>query len=678
MAQEATVIIDRFLGLRQDNAGDLTLEVGELAECKNIRITDNYKMRKREGYVDLFTTAIGTAIRGMWYGKLANTYRTVFSCGGYIYSKDEIAGTDYDSIDTASYTHVDVIKTTAYASATAGTTGADGMTIVVNSDGTQRTEVTQANIDLVASIGKYYYHTDKTVWLIVAKSDYASIALARTGLATTTVYYRIGSCADARTYFFAFNDKLYIQDGTSYKYWSGSANVADVAGYIPKVAIATPPAGGGTPYEDINTLTGKKHQTFNGDGSATAYYLAETTLTSIDSVYVGGVLQTLTTHYTVNATTGVVTFISAPATGVDNVDIYWTKGTGTRTTVTAHKQSILFGGANDSRVFMYGVHNKVIYSALADGVPSAEYFPENNFLLVGSDEYDVTGLSKQYDRLVIHKEKDTHYSTYEFDATLGTSFPTYPLNDVIGNIAFGEVRSVLNNPFTVNLNSVYQFAATNVRDEKNAVLMSDRVRIGLDALDLTTAITFDWEKNFEYWVFVGNKGYIYNYKIDVWYYFELYHTPTCFIEIDGECYFGTSTGLIMKFDTGTFTDNGNAVSAKWETGFLSFGVNYIRKFLTFGWVGLQPETKSYCDVTWESDRDISPENYVVSYNLFDFGDVDFGDFEFNTNYNPQPFRLKFKIKKFCYVKFIGINDKTDKAMTILNLNLPALLGGMSK
>jgi hypothetical protein len=59
MAQESTITIDKFLGLHQDSTDGLNIEVGELAELTNIRITENYKMRKREGYLRKLT--VGTS-----------------------------------------------------------------------------------------------------------------------------------------------------------------------------------------------------------------------------------------------------------------------------------------------------------------------------------------------------------------------------------------------------------------------------------------------------------------------------------------------------------------------------------------------------------------------------------------------------------------------------------------
>lgn len=52
-------------------------------------------------------------------------------------------------------------------------------------------EVAQADIDLEASAGKYYWGEDKKLYIIVAKGDYADIAAARTGLDVTSLNYQL-------------------------------------------------------------------------------------------------------------------------------------------------------------------------------------------------------------------------------------------------------------------------------------------------------------------------------------------------------------------------------------------------------------------------------------------------------------------------------------------------------
>lgn len=102
-----------------------------------------------------------------------------------------VSDTVYDTLDTSTYTNVDVVITTAFADAKAGTTGADGQTHYYNKDGVELAEVAKADIDLEASAGKYYWGEDKKLYIIVAKGDYADIAAARTGLDATSLNYQL-------------------------------------------------------------------------------------------------------------------------------------------------------------------------------------------------------------------------------------------------------------------------------------------------------------------------------------------------------------------------------------------------------------------------------------------------------------------------------------------------------
>lgn len=674
--------IDKFLGINENTAGDTQLQVGESPLMTNYRLTENYKLRKREGYSQLFGTLGAFNIRGIWYGKIGGTYYFLFACNGKVWLKSTISGTQYASIDTTTYTNVDVIKTTALNTAIVGTVGVDGFTVYQNSAGTDLTEVSQANIDLVASIGKYYYHTDGTIWIIKAANQYADIAAARTGLGTTTTYFQIGTLTDAKTFFFSFKSKVYMLNGTEYNSWNGTT-FATVAGYIPLIATATPPAGGGTVNESINLLTGKKYQTFSGNNVATAYQVAETTLTSVDSVYKGAVLQTLTTDYTVDLTTGIVTFVVAPITGVDNVTIYWTKGSGSRAEITANFYAMFFGGQNDSRIFFYGDGtNRYYYTGLAAGVPSAEYIPALNYNEVGTDEFAITDIVRQYDRQIIFTNgAEAFYSYYDtfYDSTdnLIVSFPTFPLNDAVGNVATGQAQIIQNNPFSIQ-NGIQKWVATNVRDERNAEYISKRVQPSMDEEDLTTAITVDWEANKEYWLAIANRIWIYNYRLDAWYKFQTAANITCLYVIDNLLHFGTDAGQIMKFDTAKLTDNGTAITSTWEMNFYDFEAEWLQKFLTEMWISLKPAAKSSVNITYQTDRVGTSSTYTATYNLATFVAADFGDWSFLVNYNPQPFHFKIKAKKFVYLKITLTNSQTDDELTVLSMNLPTRYGSKVK
>lgn len=484
------------------------------------------------------------------------------------------------------------------------------------------------------------------------------------------------------TTFFAANNTVYILDGTGYFQWDGTTFAA-VTGYVPTVFTATPPTGGGTILETVNNLSGSKIQKFSGDNAATVYQLSEYDIDSVDSVTVGGVTMATPADYSVDLDAGTVTFAVHPGTGVNNVVIQWTKVSATQANLI--KNCVHYGGSFYSRYWLFGNpnHKNTRYPSgvTMAGVSDPTYFPYGNDSDVG--EYEITDILTHQDNQLIFTTGDSSgasawYSTVEsyLDDSADivvTLFPVYPLNAKVGNVAPGQVRIILNNPFTI-WKGIYEWVSTNVMNEKNAVWKSKRIQNDLDALDLISAVTWDWDDKGLYLISVGKVIWVYNYRIDAWYILELPDTPTCFMTIDKELYFGTSNGQIMKFSTSVYDYNGTAIDATWEMGFANFGVDWIRKFIRKVFISLNPMTRSSVKITYETDKSSTSSTYTASYGLTQFDNWDFSDFSFKTNYSPQPFRFKIRAKKIDYFKLCLQNDGSD-SVTVLSITLPARLSG---
>lgn len=505
----------------------------------------------------------------------------------------------------------------------------------------------------------------------------------------------LGTITDAETYFFAFDDKLYMQNGNEYKSWDGNLanDFIDVVGYIPLIAIGTSPDGATfTDFENTNLLTGKKRQQFNGDGVATFYQLYETNVTSIDKVYVNGVLKTLTTDYTVNLSLGRIIPVN-PATfssGEDNIEGQWTKGSGFRSEVLNNRRSILFGLSNNTRAFFYGNEdrqNRIVFSALADGLPSVEYFPSTYDNVVGSSNTAITDIQKQYDRMIVTKEDGSAYTLkydlYEDDGIAIVNFETFDLNDAYGNVAFGQGQLIKNFPMTIDKGLTF-WEATDIKSENNAVEISGKIRPDLEKFDLSIAKTVDWQERFEHWTALDEYVYIYNYMLSssefrVFSKLKLNDKPNNFLIIKGELYFGTKTGEIMKFSKNYKSFNGHSINSHWEMNFYDFGAEYLRKNMQKIWVSLLPQAKASAVINYISDADgVGEVPETIEYNLLSFEEIDFSDFSFLTNYNPQAFRIKMTAKKFTHLKITIDNDSVTDDAVILSLSTQVEFGGESK
>jgi hypothetical protein len=494
----------------------------------------------------------------------------------------------------------------------------------------------------------------------------------------------LGVVTDAYpTTFFVSNNTVYIMDGTDLYSWAGTGNIASVAGYVPTVFTAAPPTGGGTMLESINYLTGKKTQKFSGNGDTAVYQLAELNIDSVDEVYVNGALQTPSTHYSVNLDNGTVSFVSKPSTGVNNVVITWTKETnGDRDTIVKNRY---YGGVYYARYWIFGNpdHKNTRYptGVTMAGASDPSYFPKFAESNVG--EYEITDIVTQYNKQIIFTSGDSAeasawYSEEEdyVDPNTGAVmalFPVYPMNAKIGNIAKGQTQIIYNNPCTI-WKGVYEWVSTYVMNEKNAQWISKRIQNDLDKVDLSQAITVDWSDKGQYWLCVGNKVWVLNYRTDTWHILELPDTPTCFCQVKDKLYFGTTNGQIMKFDENLRTYNGTTIEAVWEMGFFNFGVEWLRKFIQRIFVTILPRLKTHIDITYVTDRNGSSDTYTAKYSLNNFENADFNNWSFITNYSPQPFKFKIKAKKIDYFKLVIENNDTDTA-TVLSITIPNRTGG---
>lgn len=508
----------------------------------------------------------------------------------------------------------------------------------------------------------------------------------------------IGTIGTGDVSFFSFDKKVYILSG-KYHSWDGTT-LTEVEGYTPLVFVNTPPSGGGLIYDEINMLSSKKHQQFNGDGTSTVYHLAQNystsgvDLTSIDKVLVGGVQKTVTTDYTVDLHNGTVTFNTAPPQGMDNVDIYWTLDDGDRSIIEGMKFGTVFGGDVDTRVFLYGnptCPNRTYFSGIEDVKgPSVEYFPATAHVDIGPSNFNLTDLTRQYDRLLATTDRPEAYyltiSTETLNVTLSDNstvqryvpaVSTFPLNEIHGNMAPGQGQLIENYPVTMDKTSLTLWKATNVRDEKNMEDISQRINADLNELNMRAMLSMDFESENQLWFGYDNRIYIYNYYNKTFSRIKITDSFTCYTNLGNFVYMGLEDGRVVKWGEDFTTFDGDTISAHWEMNFSDFGAAYLRKTMNRLWVLMQPQAKSSAEIGYITNRKESTVKKRIEYKIQVLDDVQFDDFSFQISANPQPFRLKLKAKKFTNMK-ITIDNEEDTDCTILQLTLRVESFGESK
>lgn len=496
---------------------------------------------------------------------------------------------------------------------------------------------------------------------------------------------------------FYFGGDLWILTGGEYIHYDGvgAKRVEDEA-YVPITSILRNSAGVKS-NEAVNLLSPWRKNTFVTDGSTkvftvdagkidagsvvTAKYIAsdgsEVTITSEDPVS-----ETNTTKkLTFDSETGVVTFHSAPpapsAAGVATLTITFKKSTeGAADKIRKCRVFTTFGVNTGSRVFLAGNPDSPAteyYSGLNDPT----YFPDNNFINVGTSSFAIVNYLKYDGELLVIKEDNRQentvwHHTAEIDSATGTAiFPLREGVSGIGGCARFSCQTLRDDPLFLSPQGVYAPCLTYSMNmlQRNLQCRSERVNVELTReKGLADAVSAVWmgyyllSVNGHIWLADANQsrdkgGY-------EWYYWE--GVPARCFGVEAEnLYFGTADGRLCKMNSDlvdedgnrlmeAYNDNGAAIEWEWRTRMDSLDGPTINKTLQKRGNGIlfKAMTRAEADVYLRTEKD--PEGQLVETvqtDRFSFADVDYSRFSFSTT-DTQEIIFKKKIKKFKFIQLI--------------------------
>ncbi len=470
--------------------------------------------------------------------------------------------------------------------------------------------------------------------------------------------------------FLNVSGKLYILDGVCIKVWNGE-KFSDIEPYRPLVAISTTPDGAGVSFEEKNILTGKMRQTFSPGANTVTLQLAATELDSIDYVHVGG-RRLSTSSYTVDLQKGTVSMSTTAEEMLipDGVEIGFTKNSGNENLLHSMRHAILFGKENDTRIFLYGDAENpdtIRYSGVQNGISSMEYFPENNFNKVGC-RGAVKSIVRHYDRLMIFCESETFYSYMEeSESESGVKysvFPIHPLSDSVGCEA--EKFAVLCNnfPITIDRNSLYRWRSSSIRDERYAENIGERIRRGMSGWDICDVGSFDSEKTGELFIYYSDECYVYNYNLDVFYYWKGIVSKG-FVSAEGEriLFLNRDGSLCALFESSL--DGDSAVCASWSTPYLEFadGIKNLHRLD----IETSPDINTKADIYWVSDHgERGQKSFFEELRRFTFEKLDFTNIGFSTGISSRRMSARVRHKRFEKMKLKFENNYPDSSLHILS------------
>jgi len=463
---------------------------------------------------------------------------------------------------------------------------------------------------------------------------------------STGAITEIHTVSDIKSKIFKYNGNIYLKQVGNYIQWDGTTG-ADVVPHIPNVILNRLPTGGGDLDEQYNRLGAGFKNSFNGN-STTGYTLTDDDLdVTLVTATVNGVTKVETVDFTVNRTSGVVTFSVAPSSGTNNV------------VITAYKtelddiDSILnclsvvpFGGQNDNRLF-FGNNGTGFYywTGISSVGVDPTYFPYDNYNIVGLTDDNITGFNKQQNSLMVIKEREVYAVDYSFDGTSGI-FNSYPVSDVFGCDSPNTIQTVNNN--TVWLSSefgVCVIQSTNVGNQRNVFAISRNIdpRL-LQEENLKEASSIEFDGN--YWLCVNDKVYLWDYflapyydtgnpddnaKRLSWWYFDNINAKDFASDVNDLYYIERDTGLTVKFyltyDESQFYDFGLGYEGLYRYPFRLVGGGIYEFTVVNGIIGVRSDRKTEYQVKYFTNDDIVGE---LDTDPIIAGSFDWGTFAWNT------------------------------------------------
>ena len=488
--------------------------------------------------------------------------------------------------------------------------------------------------------------------------------------------------ANAKASFFVLSDKMYMHNGTDFIRYDGSTpeDVTDTA-YKPLILIGRSPTGSpnaGTVNEGFNLISAGFRVAFTATGTATAYTLPYTSLdaTAITAI-VNGVAMVETTNFSVNRTTGVVTFNVAPAIGTNNVIITAFKAS------LAHPEYILnctisevFGGKSEATVFFSGNPNYpdlIWHSRLYGENYNADYFPDDAVQKVPGN---VAGLAHIFDLLYVSHSKGHGYLSYADGATYPI-FPYASINLEKGSDIPGSIQEVDNSIVCASTsNGVLQVLGNSTVNDRLSVneisnLIDkagvERLDLGLlREVDLWDAISYNHDGY--YGLCVNDVCYIWDYKLNAW----LYDTnvpASCFAEIDNTLCFGSNTdGIVYQFDELIANDDGVAIDAWYKTKEDNTGTPSRIKVVNRVDVIAKPQHRSSVELTFLSRQSNGVIALNMQTNAFSYVGFSYVGFTYNTSFFPVLKRKRMS-KRANYFQFMFRNNVLDEGMSVISLGV---------
>ena len=212
----------------------------------------------------------------------------------------------------------------------------------------------------------------------------------------------------AKSVGFIYNNILFIKDGLNYLEYNGSV-CKDVEGTIPNVAIHNMNSNSTKMIQEANLITDYCYEEYLPDGTKTEFPLSQKEVSNVTVWDISGVNEVqITTGFTVDTTTGLVTFDTAPEKSADkaSIKIKYSKTSDGRNIINKCKLACIF----DNRVFFSGNQdypNMLVWCGLND----PRYVGTSSYATQGTSVSQIKALVPGNNALWVFKEPSQENTT---------------------------------------------------------------------------------------------------------------------------------------------------------------------------------------------------------------------------------------------------------------------------
>lgn len=433
--------------------------------------------------------------------------------------------------------------------------------------------------------------------------------------------------------FFLLRNSLYIIDGKKI-YRLKNYTFSETTGYVPLLGKDWPVGKVGEINEPLNILHSRARITYKAGSSPSAYLATLYPVESVQAVYKNGELVSAS-DYTIDTRLNTINLMGIQSGDSIEVNVTFTpRNTEERNTLLSCTSATVFGGINNSRLFMWnGSTQNIMFASRYvndESLREAEkryadcgdiYFPEGNAFIVGNGGSPIKAVTRHYDRLVILTTEDTWMadnSTCDIEP-----FPIMNINSNVGcPINHGAV-TMGNDIISIGDKAIYQWTSkTNELDETNAYRISDPIFELFGDYFLQNAFIFAYKDKKQIWIAStasSSVGIVWIYDITrkIWFSYDNVKA-NMFFNINGNVGFIDGKNLRIFYedldrDYDTLEDTvGTEIIASIQSGILDFGVPRSKKLSSLVLTGdifdSYNEIEFFCDSGAHTKVSLAPLN----------------------------------------------------------------------